>query len=130
MHTPFQVKRNKDRKNAEWEEKLKDLQRECLITKREPPMQLACPLQSCGVHFEGQGTWDDMMEHVGKHLEKAASGLGESVNQEDDGLLVEWALKEGILQNKAGYVGAYQLSLDSGNGKKEQDRDADGEEEY
>jgi hypothetical protein len=130
MHTPFQVKRNKDKKNMEWEERLKDLQKECLITKREPPNQLTCPLQSCGLYFEGQGTWDDRMEHVGKHLEKAAAGVGEHVRQEDDTLLVEWALKEGIVQVKPGYVGVYQLCVDPGSAKKDEDRDADGEEDF
>ncbi|EHL01788.1 putative PR domain zinc finger protein 10 [Glarea lozoyensis 74030] len=129
MHTPFQVKRNKDKKNLEWEEKLKDLQKECLVMKREPPMQLACPLPGCGAYFEGQGTWDDRMEHVGKHLEKAAAGVGECVRQEDDALLVEWAAREGILMRKPGFSG-WRLCVDNGNGKKDEDRDADGEEEF
>ena len=104
MHAPFAVKRQ-NKKNQEWEDRLKDLQSSCLRVKRQPPMKLACPLQDCDGFFEGQSCWDDRMEHVGKHLEKAAASTGAnsfSVEQEDDGLLVSWALRERIVERKAG----------------------------
>jgi hypothetical protein len=67
-------------------EKLKELAVSCLRVKR-PPSRLLCPVGSCGTVFEGQGCWDDRMEHVGKHLEKAAASTGAykfEVRQEDD----------------------------------------------
>ena len=52
------------------------------------------------------------MEHVGKHLEKATARTGAnsfSVEQEDDDLLVNWALRERIIERKAG--GGYKFCV-------------------
>jgi len=109
MHAPFAVKRM-NKKNQEWEDKLKELQVSCLRVKRQPPTKLACPLHDCDGFFEGASCWDDRMEHVGKHLEKAAASTGAnafSVEQEDDDFLVNWALRERIIEQKAG--GGYKL---------------------
>lgn len=46
--------------------------------------------------FEGDGAWDDRMEHVGKHLEK-----GETGEAEDDGLR-QWMVDEGLLLKNNG----------------------------
>lgn len=48
------------------------------------------------VVFEGEGAWDDRMEHVGKHLEKGDTG-----EVEDDGLR-QWMAEEGLLVQKNG----------------------------
>jgi len=78
--------------------------------------------------FEGQACWDERMEHVGKHLEKAASSPGAGkfeVHQEDDTLLVDWALREHIVERTV--VGGFRLAgqwFESG-----EDADAEGEEE-
>ena len=104
MHAPFAVKRM-NKKNQEWEDRLKELQGSCLRVKRQPPTRLGCPLNDCDGFFEGATCWDDRMEHVGKHLEKAAISTGMnkfSVEQEDDDLLVNWALRERIIERKAG----------------------------
>ena len=108
MHAPFAVKRM-NKKNQEWEDKLKELQASCLRVKRQPPTKLGCPLNDCDGFFEGASCWDDRMEHVGKHLEKAASmGANSfSVEQEDDDLLVNWALRERIIERNAS--GGYKL---------------------
>jgi hypothetical protein len=127
MHAPFLVKRQ-NKKNAEWEDKLKELQISCFRVKRQPPTRLACPVGDCGVVFEGGNCWDDRMEHVGKHLEKAALSTGQNklvVEQQDDKFLVDWALREGIIERKLS--GGYRLCV-PGNGAVE-DEDADGEEE-
>jgi len=127
MHTPFAVKRMQ-KKNLEWEEKLKELATSCLKVKRLPPTRLICPLSSCGTVFEGQSCWDDRMEHVGKHLEKAAASTGQyyEVRQEDDKLLVEWALREGIVESRPAENG-YRLCI--GGRDRVEDEDAEGEEE-
>ncbi|KAG0645061.1 hypothetical protein D0Z07_9273 [Hyphodiscus hymeniophilus] len=127
MHAPFAVKRQ-NKKNQEWEERLKELQVSCLRVKRQPPLRLACPLNDCGTVFEGATCWDDRMEHVGKHLEKAAASTGGSkftVEQGDDEMLVSWGLRERIIERKAG--GGYKLCgpwLE-----KVEDEDAEGEYE-
>ncbi|PVH85157.1 hypothetical protein DL98DRAFT_607754 [Cadophora sp. DSE1049] len=93
MHVPLPVKRKKAGTDAVWEDTIKSLQQTCLKIKRQAPTRLACPV--CGTIFEGTGCWDDRMEHVGKHLEVQAAGKC-VVRQGDDGLLLQWALREGI----------------------------------
>ncbi|KAH6674415.1 hypothetical protein B0J14DRAFT_40371 [Halenospora varia] len=124
MHAPFSVKRQ-NKKISAWEEQLKELQTSCLIVKRQAPMRLSCPVQNCNVLFEGAGTWDDRMEHVGKHLEKAAvSGNNKIVvEQERDVLLLGWAEREGIIERRIG--GGWRLV---GCGRSE-DEDAEGEDD-
>jgi hypothetical protein len=115
------------KKNPEWEEKLKELAVSCLRVKRQAPTRLMCPLAGCGGVFEGSSCWDDRMEHVAKHLEKVATtGKGE-VRQENDGLLVQWALREGIVEGKPGGNG-YRLCV-AGRDSRVDDEDAEGEEE-
>lgn len=126
MHAPFSVKRQ-NKKNAEWEERLKQLQVSCLVVKRHPPTRLACPLTECGMHFEGGGCWDDRMEHVGKHLEKAATALDMDVEQGDDDLLVSWAMAERIIEGRPG--GGFKLALNNGARVTGDDIDADADGE-
>jgi hypothetical protein len=125
MHAPFAVKRQ-NKKNSEWEQRLKDLQVSCLRVKRQPPTQLACPLNDCDGFFEGATCWDDRMEHVGKHLEKAAGSTGMnkfSVEQEDDEFLLGWGLRERIIELKAG--GGYKLCGAWFEKVEDEDEDAD-----
>lgn len=126
MHAPFSVKRQ-NKKNVEWEDKLKELQVSCLRVKRHAPVQLACPVRDCGQIFEGGSCWDERMEHVGKHLEKAAAATGVNnvvVKQGDDDLLVRWALGEGIIESRPG--GGFRFCL-NGARVANDDLDADGE---
>lgn len=70
------------------------------------------------------------MEHVGKHLEKAAGTSGEirqEIRQENDGLLVQWAVREGIVESRSGGNG-YRLCV-AGRESRVDDEDAEGEEE-
>lgn len=127
MHAPHMVKRKKQTDEA-WEKELKELQVSCLKVKRHAPMQLRCPVQECGSTFEGQNCWDDRMEHVGKHLERAASAgerdVRKAVDQGRDEFLIRWALKERIVEERPG--GGLRLVV----GKREvDDEDAEGEME-
>ena len=127
MHAPFAVKRQ-NKKNPEWENRLKELQVSCSRVKRHPPTTLGCPVKGCDGFFQGTTCWDDRMEHVGKHLEKAAASTGidtVSVDQEEDDLLVTWALGEHIIERKAG--GGYKLC--GAWFEKVDDEDAEGEYE-
>jgi hypothetical protein len=124
MHAPFAVKRMQ-KKNPEWEERLKELAVSCLKVKRQAPTRLQCPVPACGTLFEGTSCWDDRMEHVGKHLEKTA-GTAE-IRQENDALLVQWAVREGIVESRGGAHG-YRLCT-AGRESRVDDEDAEGEEE-
>jgi hypothetical protein len=112
MHTPFQVQRAQ-KKNHEWEERIKELQVNCLKVRRTPPEQTKCPIRTCGQTFEGHTSWDDMMEHVGRHLEKASTtrngpAVSEIVEQESDEFMIEWALRERIIERETS--GGYKLT--------------------
>lgn len=66
------------------------------------------------------------MEHVGKHLEKEVRDGGK-VNQDNDPLLVSWAVKEGIIESTS-KGGRYRLVI-GGTSSRFDDEDAEGEEE-
>ncbi|THV52119.1 hypothetical protein BGAL_0088g00070 [Botrytis galanthina] len=103
MHAQFEVKR-KGKRNGEWEERVRVLQRSCERSRREAPERLGCPVRGCadrkeglGVWFEGRGCWDERMEHLGKHLE-GGGGEGGVVRHQDDALFVEWAVEQKIIE--------------------------------
>lgn len=129
MHAPHSVKRKKE-VDEKWEKELKDLQVSCLKVKREAPTKLGCCVDGCPAVFEGPNTWDDRMEHVGKHLEKAAAAgerdIGRVVDQGKDRYLVSWALRERIIEERPDHT--LRLCV----GKKDNsadDEDAEGEME-
>jgi hypothetical protein len=138
MHAPANVKRTK-KTTPEWEERIKDLQTSCYVVKRHAPTKLRCCVPACGTEFEGANCWDDRMEHIGKHLEKAAGASGGRVQQGNDSLLVGWALQQGIIEPNGG-VGGFRLVIaGSNNGKgasasnttvdADDDEDAEGEDD-
>ena len=105
MHPPSDVKRNAPKKstsNMEWEDRIKKLQKDCAQEKKNPPRKSMCPVDGCGVMFEGatreacKKAWDERMEHIGKHLDPV-NGIIE-VNHQQDPLLVEWAQIEGVVE--------------------------------
>lgn len=131
MHAPFDVKRKKN-KNLEWEEEVKRLQTECLVVKRQAPTMLGCPMQNCQQLFEGATCWDERMEHLAKHLEQIARDQRseEEMHQEDDRFLTEWAVRENIIERRAGK--GYRLAgyfTDAASEDDHDEEDADGEDE-
>lgn len=106
MHTPKTAEKGGKNSPAAlaWDEKIKALQDLNCHQTRNPPTELSCPLQSCSGSFSGKNTWDERMEHVGKHLESLAHARGgagaagrEVVDQGSDQLLVDWAVREGVV---------------------------------
>lgn len=101
MHAPAQVKRSGSsadvKAQADWEAQVKDMQHSCLVTRRRPPQQSACPKPGCGIVFDGASAWDDWTEHVGRHMER-----GDADNLAPDRLLIAWALREGIVEGRDG----------------------------
>ncbi|PBP19968.1 hmg-i/hmg-y, DNA-binding protein [Diplocarpon rosae] len=80
MHVPPRQPPNSSSKpqpasDTTWASEIKRLQDSCLVTKRQPPFQLRCPLPTCARLFAGATCWDERMEHVGKHLE-STEGVG------------------------------------------------------
>lgn len=102
MHAPVDVKRSLPHEpQEEWEAHVRAMQDSCLVTRRQPPQKSACPKEECKIVFEGRRAWDEWTEHVGRHMEKGQTdGLGV------DRLLVEWSLREGIVE---GTEGNYRL---------------------
>jgi hypothetical protein len=130
MHSPFSVKRQQ-KKNPEWEDKVKKLQNSCLKVRRTPPSKTKCPVRQCGQIFEGAASWDDRMEHVGRHLEKMntignGAASNEVIEQESDEFMIEWALTERIIERRPS--GGYKL-YNEASGADDEDGDADGEDE-
>ena len=124
MHAPFAVKRKNVKDNA-WEERVKHYQTSCLKVRRQAPIRLGCPVTGCDAHFLGANCWDERMEHVAKHLEKAVQG-GPKVEQSNDESLLAWALKERVIERVPG--GELKL-CGPGAWKDREDEDAEGEEE-
>lgn len=113
MHAPFHIKRavskGDPKLQAEWDSHVKGMQQSCLVQRRHPPQKSACPNPDCQSIFEGPGSWDEWTEHVGRHMEKSEGNtLGV------DGLLVDWALKEKIIEPFE--QGRYRLVASTGIG--------------
>ncbi|KAF8540894.1 hypothetical protein BDD12DRAFT_549684 [Trichophaea hybrida] len=73
------------------------IQERCKRIRRHPPERSECGF--CRHLFEGPGSWDERMEHVGRHYENAAAS-GENVAPEnwvmDEGL-IRYSLQEGLV---------------------------------
>lgn len=103
MHPQELLPRNEDNKKS-----IKDTKEEqasnaasdrCYRIVRAPPSDSHC-LQ-CDIHFHGPGSWEERMEHVGRHLEAAKKGAEPSVSPQDwrvDTSTHEWMVEEGIIE--------------------------------
>ncbi|KAI0206117.1 hypothetical protein F4808DRAFT_192327 [Astrocystis sublimbata] len=151
MHVPTHLKNKVKSKShvPEWEERQREHQDKAIRTRCHLPTHMRCPSPGCNVRFDGSNAWDDRMEHVAKHLEKAAAG-GEPPLQfsgDADGTLVDWATSPaiGILkrEDKGRWVLQNPLKIAAGGftapvpvpvppptiGEDDEDSDADAEGE-
>ena len=83
--------------SADWkafEDSLEGVRQRCWVEKRKPPMRSTCGF--CGRVFEGDGSWNDRMEHVGGHFSRDVIDSKEEREDED---LTNWALQEGIVKD-------------------------------
>ncbi|KAG7288492.1 hypothetical protein NEMBOFW57_004845 [Staphylotrichum longicolle] len=65
----------------------KEMQANCLVTRRPPQHALACLSPECHSVFEGTRSWDEMDETCGRHMKRGeADGMG------IDQLFGQWAL--------------------------------------
>ena len=90
MHAPWGKKNPTAAQKRDFEDQLEDVRQRCVIEKRNVPSKSGCNF--CERFFDGVGSWEDRMEHVGKHFEK-----GEVEDREDD-VLQAWALSTGIIR--------------------------------
>lgn len=76
-----------------FDQKVAALQAQCERPRCLLPQFMLCPVAGCSGKFEGHNAWDLRMEHVAKHLEKAARGEEDPVEfgGESDTTLLEWA---------------------------------------
>lgn len=87
MHSPDQNRKNSTlERNDRFEQNLPDVHARCWMRQRDAPPQSQCA--TCNIVFS---SWEERMEHMGKHYE-----AGSFCELEDPGL-VRWALHEGIL---------------------------------
>jgi hypothetical protein len=82
---------------ADWkafEDTLESVRQRCWVEKRKPPQRSTCGF--CGRVFEGEGSWNDRMEHVGGHFSRDVIDSKEEREDED---LTNWALQENIIKD-------------------------------
>lgn len=60
--------------SADWDEQIKALQQDALRERCQLPTHMLCPAPHCDADFTGADAWDQRMEHVARHLERAALG--------------------------------------------------------
>lgn len=86
-----------DPNSSDWrafEDSLEQVRNRCWHEKRKPPARSTCGF--CGRTFEGEGSWNDRMEHVGGHYSR---DLPEACREErEDEDLTNWALQENIVK--------------------------------
>lgn len=86
-----------DQNSSDWrtfEDSLEEVRNRCWHEKRRPPQRSTCGF--CGRVFEGEGSWNERMEHVGGHYSR---DLPEQCREErEDEDLTNWAVQEGILK--------------------------------
>lgn len=91
MHSPWPARYEpKPQETSNFENSLEAVRQRCWQTQRQPPPRSRCGF--CGRIFEGPHSWEERMEHVGKHYEQR------DVQPEAEDLdLREWAIQEGII---------------------------------
>lgn len=113
MHIPAGLKKQvKQRKPApEWEAQERKHQDEAKRTRCDLPTYMRCPAANCNARFDGSNAWDERMEHVAKHLEKAVTGSEPPIEfgGAHDETLMEWATRPEIAIVERGERGKWRL---------------------
>lgn len=97
MHVPWTPANKPPSKQAhdDFEESLEAVRQRCWHEKRKAPKKSQCIF--CHVRFEGETAWEERMEHIGKHFEKAEREKKELGEGREDPELKLWALDQGLI---------------------------------
>lgn len=91
MHSPWPARYEPEQQEQnDFESSLDEVRQRCWKTQRQPPQRSRCGF--CDRLFDGPQSWEERMEHVGKHYEQRAA-----CPEAEDQDLREWAIREGIL---------------------------------
>lgn len=85
------------------EEALVETARRCYRHLRSAPAKSNCLF--CTQTFQGHGSWEERLEHVGRHMEaykKDEQDIGEPADWRKDEATEEWLLKEGLVVRQKG----------------------------
>ena len=95
MHAPL----NSDSRSeqAAFQALIPEIADRCHRQLRSPPPRSRCIYCSDKI-FEGRGSWDERLEHVGKHLEKQDVAIDDDVEDED---LIQWMMANGFMERDA-----------------------------
>ncbi|KAK1754556.1 zinc finger protein ZIC 5 [Echria macrotheca] len=77
----------------QWEDTLRRYQDKAMRSRCALPEYMRCPADGCSAEFRGPDAWDQRMEHVARHLDRAAQGSESPVafGGERDRCLTQWA---------------------------------------
>jgi len=77
----------------QWDDQLRKFQDRALRSRCSLPEYMTCPAVGCNAEFRGSEAWDQRMEHVARHLDRAAQGSEPSVvfGGPQDTCLTAWA---------------------------------------
>ncbi|KAH7326128.1 hypothetical protein B0I35DRAFT_474817 [Stachybotrys elegans] len=94
MHYPS----DQQGKSAQRDEHLHKLQVEAKRVRCQLPTHMRCPSTGCSMTFDGEGAWDQRMEHVARHLDAVAKGqeLPISFGGNYDTTLTAWAERKDV----------------------------------
>ena len=87
------------------EQALIEASKRCYRKLRSPPEQSGCLF--CDATFEGSTTWEERMEHVGKHMETAKKDGQEQVNPQDwrhDQATEDYLMAQGLVVRSRGHL--------------------------
>ncbi len=96
---------------SEIEDRMRELQANAARTRCTLPRFMLCPAPGCPLEFHGPNAWDDRMEHVALHLDRAAAGEEAPVvfGGPSDMTLTDWAASEGVNVTRQTSSGAWKL---------------------
>lgn len=107
------------------DENLAEHQNRCLQSLRKPPQQSTCLF--CDKKFVGPNSWEERMEHVGKHLEKDRkifAGMFNCKTWHQDQNLENYLVEEGLIVKEAN-----TWKIGNGKPKRHNGEHSDDEEE-
>lgn len=95
-----------------WDDRIRVLQSQAQRERCQLPAFMQCPAPRCPLTFSGADAWDQRMEHVAKHLERAAAGEEQPVvfGGLADPSLMAWATRPEVAVVRAHRPGRWVLN--------------------